>query len=103
MVSTTEGLTDNSPISVKKYGHTNNPSTRNFFPLFRTIECQTKKYVHGLGYAKTKFKATRTGNILWYSISTQKVHTKINEQFNKAFYDWVLHHPQVVQSRLQQS
>ena len=36
--------------------------------------------------------------MLWSSITKSKVHTKINEIFKKSLYNWILQHPQVVQS-----
>ena len=36
--------------------------------------------------------------MLWSSITNRKGHTKINEQFKKYLYNWILQYPQVVQS-----
>ena len=54
-------------------------------------------FVHRFGAAK-KFKAIRTCNELWYSITNQRGNKKINAKVTKYLYDWFLHHPQVVQS-----
>ena len=35
---------------------------------------------------------------MWSSIPNCKGHTKINEQVNKYLYNWIIQHPQVVQS-----
>ena len=36
--------------------------------------------------------------MLWSSFPKRKVHTKINENIKKSLYNWILQHPQVVQS-----
>ena len=36
--------------------------------------------------------------MLWSSIPNRKGHKKINEQVKKYLYNWILQHPQVVQS-----
>ena len=36
--------------------------------------------------------------MLWSSITKRKGHTKINAQVKKSLYNWILQHPQVVQS-----
>ena len=38
--------------------------------------------------------------MLWSSITKSKGHKKTNEQVNKYIYNWILHHPQVVQSTI---
>ena len=35
--------------------------------------------------------------MLWYSITKQRGHTKINECVKIYIYNWILQHPQVVQ------
>ena len=36
--------------------------------------------------------------MLWLIIPNSRGNTKINEQLNKYLYNWILQHPQVVQS-----
>ena len=56
-----------------------------------------KTAVHRLSASK-KLKAIGTGYVLWLIIPTWIGHAKINAKVNKYLYDWVLHHPQFVQS-----
>ena len=68
MVSTPERFTDNSPISPGSYVTVKNPS------------------------------AIKSGSMLWSSIKKSIGHTKINELVKKYLHNWILQHPQVVQS-----
>ena len=36
--------------------------------------------------------------MLWSSITKRTVHTKINERVKKSIYNWIIQHPQIVQS-----
>ena len=59
---------------------------------------QKKAAVHRVYAAKSKRKATRAGSMLWSSIPNTKGHKKINAQLKRYLYNWILQHPQVVQS-----
>ena len=47
---------------------------------------------------KSKRKAIRSGSMLWSSILNRKGRTKINSQVDKYLFNWIIQHPQVVQS-----
>ena len=98
MVSTPERLTDNStiypttPTTVKK------PSTRKSLCLFINIlYVKNKTVIRQVGADKSKRNATKVGNTPWESKQTN---TKINDQIKEPFYNWIMHHPQVVQSTI---
>ena len=57
-----------------------------------------KTAVHRTRYSKTERKVIPIDSDLWYSIHTQREHTKINASVKKTLYNQVLNHPQVVQS-----
>ena len=90
MVSTPEGFTDNSlrypmiPTLVKK------AIVIKSLCLFTNIlYLKNKTAIHRVGDAKSKRKAI---------ISKRKGNSKINNQIKKYLYNWIMHHPQVVQS-----
>ena len=99
MVSTTERFTDNSSISpgphmiVKKY------SARKSLRLStEVLDFKERTAVCRVGADKSKRKEIRVDSMLCSSIPKRKIHTKINEQVKKSLYNWILQHPQVVQS-----
>ena len=47
---------------------------------------------------KSKRKEIKYGNTPWALKQKQKGHSKISEEIKKYLYNWVIHHPQVVQS-----
>ena len=51
-----------------------------------------------VGASKSKRKAINFGNTPWLFKQKLKEHSKINEQIKKSLYNWIMHHPQVVQS-----
>ena len=50
-----------------------------------------------MGAYKTNNKAIQIDQDLWYIINNWRGYTKINESVNQALYNWVLHHPYIVQ------
>ena len=98
-MSTPDKFTDNSPIPpgppmiVKKCSASK--SLRLFTEVF---DVKKKTAVRRVGAAKSKIKAIISGNMLCSSIPKRKVHTAINKQVKKYIYNWIIQHPQVVQS-----
>ena len=65
MVSTTEGLTENIPMSLNTSVPVDKPNARNPFRKFsELLDVKQKTYVRRLGDAESKYKAIRTGHIL---------------------------------------
>ena len=62
-------------------------------------DVKQKTSVHMLGSAKSKRTYIRSGDMFRYSITNRQVHKKI-ERVKKDFYDWVIHHTQIVQSKI---
>ena len=52
------------------------------------------------GAAKSKRKAIKFGNTPWSLKQKRKWHSNIDEKIKKYLYNWIMHHPQVVQSPL---
>ena len=57
----------------------------------KTTTCQ-------VGADKSKRKAIKSGTTTWVLKPNQKGNSKINDNINKSIDNWILHHPQVVQS-----
>ena len=51
-----------------------------------------------VGATKYKCKAIKFGNIPWALKQKRKGNSKIYEPIKKSLYNWIIHHPQVVQS-----
>ena len=101
MVSTPELCNNNSPMTPNQYDPTKKPSARKLLHQFwEKLDVKHKTAVRRLCAAKENFKANRTDNTLWSNISKRNVHTKINQNFKEALYNWILHHPQVVKSTI---
>ena len=49
-----------------------------------------------MGAAKTKHKAIQTWGTLWYIINNRK-EKNLSVNVRNTLYNWILHHPQVVQ------
>ena len=98
MVSTPEGFTDNSPI----YPMTSTPikktSAEKSLCLFSNIFEVKKTACRWVGAAKSKRKAITFGNKPWSLKQNRKGSSKIDKQIKKSLYNWIMHHPQVVQS-----
>ena len=51
-----------------------------------------------VGAAKSKRKEIKFGNTSWALKQRRKRNSKIDEQIRKSLYNWIIHHPQFVQS-----
>ena len=99
MVSTPEGCTNNSLMTPNPYLSTKNPcAIKKLYKFTLTLDVKRNTFVSEFGAAKAKHKAIRKNNLLWSDIIKRRSHTKINQIFREALYDWILHHPQVVLS-----
>ena len=77
MVSNTEVLTENSPMSPSQYVNVKNPSARKSTHQFsEALEVKPKIDVCGLGDAKSNHKAIRSDSMLWSSIPKRRGHKK---------------------------
>ena len=102
MVSTPEGITENSSIYVRMPGNMINPNAQKLISHFsELLNVKHKTDVWILRYVKTKCKAIRTVNMLWSSITNRIGHTKTNACINQSLYDLVLRHPHVVHSPIE--
>ena len=98
MVSTPEGFTNNSPIYPRTSSPVKKPSAKKSLFMFTNVLVVKKTAYCRVGAAKYKRKAIDFGNEPWSLKQQQKGHSKICEQINKSLYNWIIHHPQVVQS-----
>ena len=99
MVSTPELFTDNSPIFPMTSSTIKKPSAQKSLCMFTNVLDVNKKTAYRLvGAAKYKRKAIKFVNKTWSLKQKRKGHSKIIEQINKSLYNWIMHHPQVVQS-----
>ena len=74
-------------------------SERKKLRLFtEVLDFKKKTSVLRVSAAESKRKAMRAGSMLWSSIPNRKGHTKINEQVRISLYNFILQHPQAVQS-----
>ena len=66
--------------------------------MFTNVLEVKKNAYRRFGAAKSKHKAIKFGNTPWELKQKQKGHSKISEEIKKYLYNWIMHHPQVVQS-----
>ena len=59
---------------------------------------KNKTATRRVGAAKSNRKAIKFGNTPLALKQKRKGNSKINDQKNKSLYNWIIHHPQVVQS-----
>ena len=57
-----------------------------------------KTAIRRVGASKLKRKAIKAGTTPWVLKPNRKVNSKINDQINKSIYNYIMHHPQVLQS-----
>ena len=62
------------------------------------LEVKKKTTYRQVGAAKSKRKAIEFRNTPWALKQKRKGNSKIDEQIKKCLYNWIMHHPQVVQS-----
>ena len=99
MVSTPEVFTNDSPISPMTSTLVNKPSSGKSLCLFTNIlYVKEKTDIPQFQYAKFNRKAIKAGTTPWSLKPNREVNSKINEQIKKYLYNWIMHHPQVVQS-----
>ena len=99
IVSTPEGFTDNSPIFPMISTPVKKLSARKSLCLFNNIlDMKKKTYTRRSGAPKSKHKEINPGTKPWALKPKQNVNSKINYQIKKYLYNWIMHHPQVVQS-----
>ena len=98
MVSTPEGFTDNSLISLMSSTLVKKPSAQKLLCIFTNIlEVKKETAYRQVEAAKSMRKAIKFVNTLWVMRQNRKGNSKIDEQIKKSFYNWIMHHPQVVQ------
>ena len=81
MISTTEEITDDSTMSPSPY-----------------VTVKNKTAALRLGDAKPERKTIKAGSVLWPSIPKRPGQKKLKNGLRIFFNDWILQHPQVVQS-----
>ena len=96
MVSTPEGCTENSPVSSLLFVTVKQPNTRKW--CSEKMDFKPKSAVRSLCDSNLKRRAIIVVSMLWSIISKQCGHTTINECIKRDIYNWILQHPQVIQS-----
>ena len=98
MVSTPEVFTYDIPISPMTSTPVKKPSAGKSLCFFATVlDVKIKLLPVDFGSAKSKRKAIKYGTTPWALKQKRKVNSKIDYQINKYLYNWIIHHPQVVQ------
>ena len=98
LLSTTEGITYNSPNVHMASSPFKKPSARKSLCLSNILDVKSKTEKRRFVAAKSKCKAMKMGNSLWTKKKKRKGYSKINEQIKRNFYIWITRHPQVVKS-----
>ena len=98
MVSTTKIFTNESPISPITSTPIKTPRAQTSLCLFTNILDVKKTAYHQVRSAKSKGKAIKFRNTPWALKQKRKGNSKIDEQIKKSLYNWIMRHPQVVQS-----
>ena len=82
-----------SPTTVKKQ------SARKSLCIFTNIlNVKNKTATRRVGAYKSKRKAIKYGTTPWALKPKRKINSIINDQIRKSLYNWIMHHPQIVQS-----
>ena len=101
MVSKPEVHINNSPMKPNPSVSTKMPITiKSLHQCSEILDVKHNTAIFRLGAAKEKHRFIRTGNVLWSNISKCSGHKKINQKVVEALYNWILHHPQVMQSTI---
>ena len=67
--------------------------------LFTNIlDVKNKTATRRFGADKYKRKSNKYGTTPWALKQKRKLNSKIDEQIKRSLYNWIMHHPQVVQS-----
>ena len=81
---------------------TKNSSARKFLSqIYKLLEVKLKTSVQILGASITNHEEIMNGTYLWYSITKWKGYKHINAHIKQGVYNWILLHPQVVQSPIE--
>ena len=77
----------------------NKPSARKSLCLFNNIlDVKKKTATHQVGAAKSEGKEIKYKTTTWSLKQKQKWDSKIKNHIKQFLYNWIMHHPQVVQS-----
>ena len=99
IASTHEGFTNNSPISPMTSKPIKKPSAQKSLCLFTNIfEVKKKTAYRQVGADKSQRKTIQFVNKPRALKQKRKGSSQIDEQIKKYIYNWIMHHPQVVQS-----
>ena len=99
MVSTTDGVTYNSPNAPMTSTPVKKPSAGKSLCLFTNIlDVKPKTAKNRFVAAKSKLRAIKVGNNLWKNKTKRKGHSKTNKNIKRNLYTWITRHPKVVQS-----
>ena len=102
MVSTPEGCTNSSSMTPHPYVCTKKLSSIKYiFQFTETLYVKHRTAVCMFGASKEKCKAIKKENVLWLNIAKHRGYTKINHNVTESLYHCILHHPQVVQYRIE--
>ena len=99
MVSTPEGFTNNSP----RYPMTPTPvkktsSRKSLCLLTNILDVKKKTTIRRFRYAKFKHKEIKSGTKPCTLKQNRKLNSKINDPIKKSIHNWIMHHPQFLQS-----
>ena len=98
ILSTPEGVTDNSPNVHMTSKPVKKSSARKSLCLFTNIlDVKPKTAKRCFVAAKSRRKSMKVCNSLWTKKTKRKGNSKINEQIKRNLYTWITRHPQVVQ------
>ena len=61
------------------------------------LDVNKKTGYHLVGATKYRHKTIKYVNTSWALKQKRKRHSKISEEVKKSLYNWIIHHPQVVQ------
>ena len=99
VVSTLEGVTDNSTSVPTTSTPVKKPSSCKSLCLFTNIfDVKKKTAKHRIGAAKSKCRAMKVDTSQWTKKNKRKGHSNINDHIKRNLYAWITRHPQVVQS-----
>ena len=99
ILSTPQGVTDNSPNVHMTSTPVKTLSARKSLCLFKNIlDVPPKAAKRRFVAAKYRRKSMKVCNSLWKNQKKRKGHSKINEQIKRNLYIWITRNPQVVQS-----
>ena len=99
MVSNPEGFTNNSPRYTMTPTAVNKPSARKSLCLFtKILDVKKKTSICRVGSAKSKRKSIKAGTTPWALKPKRKENSRINNHINKSIYNWIISHPQILQS-----